>query len=233
MDVHELRGHGRWAEALERTTDPLARADLLNEQALFTGSAEAREAARRELLRAEARLFQEKGRILHATFLADRVEDPLELEHFERSLQLAAEAGDEALESWAKFWIGIVHQVVRGDHDTSLPHFEAAYEAARARGDTRLQSYAIRHLGFAWYERGDREEGLGALEESVELRRGDGFLPGVAAGLLTLGEIAAEEQRTDDARRLLEEAKETADRSRATAFGRRIEAALTDLGQGN
>jgi tetratricopeptide (TPR) repeat protein len=227
VEVGELRGQGRWDEALELTQDPLERADILNEQALFTGSAEAREAAGQELLRVEARLAQEQGRILHATFLSEREEDPRELELFCRSLELAREAGDERLESWAEFWIGIVHQVVRDDHDRSLPHFQAAFDWAKENGDTLLRSYAIRHLGFAWYEQGRREEGRRALEESVELRRTDGFLPGVAAGLLTLAEIAGEEGRAEDARRLLEQAKEAADASGATAFGGRIDAALT------
>ena len=152
--------------------------DLLNEQALFTGSADAREAAARELLRAEARLLQERGRILHAAFLSERNEDPRELQLFCRSLELAREAGDERLESWAEFWIGIVHQVVRDENDRSLPHFQAAYDSAKRNGDRLLQSYAIRHLGFGWYEQGGHEEGRRALEESVELRREDGFLPG-------------------------------------------------------
>jgi hypothetical protein len=51
--------------------------------------------------------------------------------------------------------------------------------------------------------------------------------PGVAAGLLTLGELALEEGRTDEARRLLVEAKEAADASGATAFAGRIDGALT------
>jgi tetratricopeptide (TPR) repeat protein len=227
----ELRGQGRWEDALALTDDPLARADILNEQALFTGSAEARDAARRELLRAEARLVQEQGRILHAEFLAERGdEDPRELELFERSLELAREAGDQLLEGWARFWVGIVHQVVREDDEASLPHFEFAYETGRSRDDNLLQSYAIRHLGFAWHAEGRREEGVRALEESVELRRTEGFLPGVAAGLLTLGELALEEGRPDEARELLGEAKEAAERSGSTAFDRRIDAALADLG---
>jgi tetratricopeptide (TPR) repeat protein len=230
VEIRELRGRGRWDEALELTSDLFERADLLNEQALFSGSAEAREAAGRELMRAEARLLQEKGRILHAKFLAERgAEDPAELEHFERSLELAREAGDERLESWAHFWVGIVHQVIRGDHDTALPHFQRAYDWAKANGDTLLRSYAVRHLGFGWYEQGRRDDGLRALEESVELRRNDGFLPGVAAGLLTLAELATEDCRPDDARPLLAEAKEAADASGAAAFGARIDAAIAAL----
>ncbi|MGH3064052.1 MAG: hypothetical protein ACRDMK_06905 [Gaiellaceae bacterium] len=65
-DTRALRGQGRWNEAFELTDDPFERADLMNEQALFTGSAHAREAAGRELMRAQARLLQEHARILHA-----------------------------------------------------------------------------------------------------------------------------------------------------------------------
>jgi tetratricopeptide (TPR) repeat protein len=230
VEIRELRGRGRWDEALELTDDPFERADLLNEQALFTGSADARTAAGLELKRAEARLLQEKGRILHAKFLAERgAEDPAELQHFERSLELAGEAGDERLESWAHFWVGIVHQVIRGDHDAALPHFQSAYDWAKANGDSLLRSFAVRHLGFGWYEQGRRDDGLRALEESVELRRDEGFLPGVAAGLLTLAELAVEDGRPDDARPLLAEAKEAADSSGAAAFGARIDAALAAL----
>ena len=230
MTIRELRGQGRWDEALELTTDVFERADLLNEQALFTGSADAREAAGRELMRAEARLLQEKGRILHARFLAERgAEDPAELEHFERSLELAREAGDERLESWAHFWVGIVHQVTRGDHDSAQPYFQRAYDWAKMNDDSLLRSYAIRHLGFCWYEQGRRDDGLRALEESVELRRDEGFLPGVAAGLLTLAELAVEEGRADEAPPLLAEAKEAADASGAAVFGARIDAALAAL----
>lgn len=63
--VRRLRGQGRWAEAVELAgDDPLLRADILNEQALIAGSAEARKAAGRELDRVEARLEAERGRIL-------------------------------------------------------------------------------------------------------------------------------------------------------------------------
>ena len=120
-DTRALRGQGRWNDALELTDDPFERADILNEQALFTGSAEAREAAGRELMRAEARLLQEQARILHAKFLVEWEEDPRESELFERSLELAHEAGDKLVESWGRFWIGLVDQVVRSDHDSALP----------------------------------------------------------------------------------------------------------------
>jgi tetratricopeptide (TPR) repeat protein len=230
-ELAQARGEGRWADAAELAgDDPLLRADVLNEQALFTGSAGAREAASRELDRAEARLLAERGRVLHAAFLAERgEEDPLELEHFEASLELARRAGDERLEAWARFWIGIVHQVVREDGPASLPHFEAAYTVGREAGDSLLASYAIRHLAFAWYEEGRVDEAWRGFEESVELRRAEGFLPGVAAGLLTLAEVAQEQGRADDARRLLAEARESAERCGAEAFLRRIETVEAEL----
>ena len=230
-EIARLRGEGRWAEALELTgDDPLLRADLLNEEALFAGSGEARELAARELDRAEARLQAERGRILHARFLAERgAEDPRELQHFEASLELARRAGDERLEAWARFWIGIVHQVVRNDSAASLPHFEAAYTVGRESGDAMLASYAVRHLAFAWDEAGRHEEAWSGFRESVDLRRAEGFLPGVAAGLLTLAEVAHERGRADEARNLLAEAREAAERCGAAAFLLRIEAVEGEL----
>jgi tetratricopeptide (TPR) repeat protein len=228
--VTELRGKGRWDEALALVDDPLARADLLNEQALFTGSADARARAAAELDRAEALLALGRGRILHARFLAERGdEDPRELESFERALELARGLEHRELEAQALFWVGLVHQVVRGDHPTSLPYFERAYELARELGDTITMSYAVRHLAFADDAAGRQELAWARFQESAELRRADGFLPGVAAALLTLGEVAAEQGRPDQARELLTEAQGLAREVGAEPFLRRIEAALAAL----
>jgi tetratricopeptide (TPR) repeat protein len=228
-EVARLRGEGRWAEALELVDDPLARADLLNEQALFAGEADARAAAGRELDRAEARLLLERGRVLHARFLTEREEDPRELELFESGLELARGAGEERLVAEALFWVGIVHQVVRGDDEASFPYFEQSYATASELGDRKLMSYAVRHVGFVHDSAGRSEEAWAAFEESVRLRREEGFGPGVAAGLLTLGEVAAEQGRPEQARELLAEARELAERSGATAFLRRIEAVQAEL----
>ena len=226
----ELRGAGRWEEALALTSDPLARADLLNEQALFTGSADARARAGDELDRAEALLALGRGRVLHARFLAERgAEDPAELDRFERALTLAERLGDRGLEAQACFWIGLVHQVVRGDHETALPFFERSYELARTLRDPVTMSYAVRHLAFADDDAGRHAQAWARFEESVALRRAEAFLPGVAAGLLTLGEVAAEQGRPEEARRLLEEARELARRVGAEPFLRRIEGALAGL----
>lgn len=229
--VLSLRGRGRWDDALALAgDDPLLRADILNEQALFAGSAEARAGATRELDRVESRLEAERGRVLHATFLSDRgAEDPRELAHFEAALAAAERAGDPLLVGWARFWIGILHQVVRGDDDTALPHFEAAYEAARAADSNLLASYAIRHLAFAWSNAGRHDEAWRGFEESVELRRRERFWPGVAAGLLTLAEVAHERGRTAEARRYLRRSIATAKRCGAAAFLERAEALGREL----
>jgi hypothetical protein len=221
-----LRGQGRWDDAVELAgDDALLHADLRNEQALFTGSADARVAAAMELDRAEARLETERGRILHARFLSERAEgeDPQELAHFEASLTAATRAGDALLMAWAQFWIGIVHQVVRGDDATAVPHFEAAYAVGRKEGEGMLASYAIRHLAFAWDNAGQADEAWRGFRESVELRRSERFWPGVAAGLLSMAEVAHERGNASEARRLLREARATARRCGATAFLARAE----------
>ena len=230
-ELSALRGAGRRDDALELVADPLARADLLNEQALFTGSAAARARAVAELDSAEALLALGRGRVLHARFLAERgAEDPEELASFERALAIAELLGDRALEAQACFWVGLVHQVVRGEHEPALPFFARSYEVARDVGDAVTMSYAVRHLAFADDDAGRHAQAWARFEESVELRRVEGFLPGVAAGLLTLGEVAAEQGRPEEARRLLEEARGLAERVGAAPFLARIEAALAALG---
>jgi tetratricopeptide (TPR) repeat protein len=227
--VSELRGRGRWEEALAQTSDPLARADLLNEWALFAGAEDAPARAGDELARAEALVALGRGRLLHAQFLADRREDPRELELFERALELARSLGDRALEAQALFWVGLVHQVVRGNSPASQGSFQDSYDLSLDGGDTLTQSYAARHLGFVELEAGRAEAAWARFEESVELRRADGFLPGVAAGLLTLGEVAAEAGRVEQARALLLEARALAEQVGAEPFLRRIEEALAEL----
>jgi tetratricopeptide (TPR) repeat protein len=224
--VRELRGEGRWNEALELIDDPLARADLMNEWALFAGDAEARAEAVRELDRAEARLALERGRILHARFLAERgAEDPRELEVFECALELFRRADDRAGEGEALFWIGLVYQVVRGNPAAAEPFFADSYELAREHGDAKLMSYAARHLGFVDYEAGRLDEAEERFRESVDLRERERFWPGVAAGLVTLAEVAAERGRRAEAKEHLQRARELAERTGAHAFLRRIEAA--------
>jgi tetratricopeptide (TPR) repeat protein len=226
--VRELRGEGRWAEALELVDDPLARADLLNEQALFAGDADARAAAGRELDRAEGRLCLERGRVLHARFLAEREEDPRELELFERALELFRSAGDRAGEAEALFWVGLVHQVVRGERAAGEPYFGESYELARELGDAKLMSYDARHLGFVDYEAGRLDEAEQRFRESVELREREGFWPGVAAGLVTLAEVAAERGRRDEAKEHLARARELGERTGSHAFLRRADAVVEE-----
>lgn len=224
-----LRGSGRWDEALALVGDPLARADLLNERALFAGDEDARRRAGDELTRAEALTALGRGRLLHARFLRDRHEDPAELELFEQALALAREAQDEGIEAQAHFWVGLVHQVVHGDSPAALPSLQRSYELSRELGDTMTMAYAARHLGFADLDAGDADAAWARFEESVALRRADGFLPGVAAGLLTLGEVAAEAGRHEQARALLLEARGLAEQVGAEPFLRRIEGALAEL----
>ena len=222
---------GRWSEAWNRGDDPLLRADLLNEEALFAGSADARKSAARELDRVEARLEAERGRILHARFLSTpTTEDPRELAHFEASRAAARRARDPLLEGWARFWIGIVFQVVRSDDRSASPHFRAAYRAGRAHGNPMLMSYAVRHIAFAAENAGRHAEAWRGFSESVELRRAERSWLGVAAGLLTLAEVANDHGRPDEARRLVAEARGTAKRC-ALAFLERADALAEELRQ--
>src|SRR5437762_145034 len=99
----------------------LARARTLYEQAVFGGDSAAAARAERDLDGVEADLALARGRILHARFLDTRQEDPRELALFERAADLYRHLADGRGEAEALFWIGTVHQVVRGDSASARP----------------------------------------------------------------------------------------------------------------
>ncbi|GIH61611.1 tetratricopeptide repeat protein [Microbispora siamensis] len=223
----------------------LERARVLYEQAVFGGDSSALAEADRELDAVEADLATAgtgrdigaveaglalaRGRVVHARFLEHRVEDPRELELFERAADLYRRLGDVRGEGEALFWVGCFHQVVRDDDDAAGPAFRRSHELAARAGDRLTMSYALRHLGIAEHRAGRLEAARDRLEESVRLRRELGFHPGVAANLVGLAYIAAAEDRRDDALRLLDEAAALAEESGALGIARHVEQARTAL----
>ncbi|BCJ77700.1 hypothetical protein CS0771_72440 [Catellatospora sp. IY07-71] len=193
----------------------LARASERYETAVFGGDTTATTAAHGDLDSLEADLALARGRLLHADYLHQRQEDPAELASFERAAELYQRLGDGRGEGEALFWLGCFHQVVRDDAAVAVPLLERAYRLARATGDELTMSYAVRHLGFADLEAGDREAGRAKLEESARLRRELDFQPGLAAALLALAQLAYEDDRDDEGAALLAEARDVAARSRA------------------
>jgi hypothetical protein len=211
----------------------LALAARLYEQSVFGGDRNAVPRALTELDQVEADVALARGRILHARFLEDRQEDATELTLFERALDLYQQLGAVRGEAEALFWIGTFHQVVRGDTATALPSLRRSYALATEVDDRLTQSYAVRHLGFADLAAGDVARGRERLEESVRLRREIGFQPGVAAGLLALAEVAAEEGRRDDALAMIDEATAIANASGAKGIQRWIDEANGRIGSRN
>lgn len=189
----------------------IRQADALYERAVFGGDTTAAAAADLVLDAVEADLALTRGKVIHARFLADRAEDARELELFERAAGLYGRLGDVRGEGEAVFWVGTFHQVVRDDNGTALPFFERALELAGRAGDRLTMSYALRHLGFDAHMAGRLDEARTRFEESTRLRRELGFLPGVAANLIGLAYLSAQQDRRDDAAALLKEAAELAE----------------------
>ncbi|MGW6920143.1 tetratricopeptide repeat protein [Streptomyces sp. NPDC054950] len=188
----------------------IEQAELLYERAVFGGDSGALASADLGLDEVEADLALARGRVIHARFLQERVEDVRELELFERATELYGRLGDVRGEGEALFWVGTFHQVVRDDTDTAVPAFERALDLATRAGDRLTTSYALRHLGFADHMAGRLDEARAHFEESTRLRRELGFLPGVAANLIGLAHLAAQQDRREDAAALLDEATELA-----------------------
>jgi tetratricopeptide (TPR) repeat protein len=207
----------------------LALAQLDYERAVFGGDTGALADAGRSLDAVEADLALARGRLLHARFLDARVEDARELELFERAAELYRELGDERGEGEALFWLGTVHHIVRGDASAGRPFYDDALRLATSAGDGLTVSYVLRHLGFAEHMAGRPEQARERLEESTHLRRELGFLPGVAANLVGLAYLAAQQDRRADAAELLREAAELADSSAAHGVLRQVAEARREL----
>lgn len=188
----------------------LQRAAELYERAVFADDDQAVAVGEVLLDGVEADLALARGRLLHARYLRERVEDPRELELFEHAAERFRELGDERGEAEALFWIGAVYQVIRENNTAALVPLKRAYDLAVRTGDRVTQSYAVRHLGFVDAVEGRPAEARSKLKESLALRRDIGFSPGVAAGILALAELAADQGNHAEASTLLEEAERVA-----------------------
>ncbi|MFJ9348694.1 tetratricopeptide repeat protein [Streptomyces sp. NPDC101237] len=188
----------------------IEQANLSYERAVFGGDSDTLVNAELGLDAVEADVALARGRVEHARFLDSRVANALELELFERAAELYERIGDVRGEGEALFWVGAFHQVVRDDTETALPAFMRARNLATQADDRLTLSYVLRHLGFADHMAGRLDAAREHFEESTRLRRELGFLPGVAANLITLAELAAEQHQWDDAVALLKEAGELA-----------------------
>ncbi|WP_329277858.1 tetratricopeptide repeat protein [Streptomyces sp. NBC_01451] len=207
----------------------IEQAQLLYERAVFGGDSSVLESADRNLDGVEADLALTRGKVIHARFLEERVEDARELELFERAVELYGRLGDVRGEGEAVFWVGVFHQVVRDDSEAAVPAFERALGLATRAGDRLTTSYALRHLGFADHMAGRLDEARARFEESTRLRRELGFLPGVAANLVGLAYVAAQQERRDDAAALLKEAAELAESTDSQGVLRWVTGASEEL----
>ena len=199
------------------------------ERAVFGGEAEGLPLAERELDAVEADLALARGRILHARFLSDGTDDPDELGLFGRAAELYQELGDARGEAEALLWLGLYHQVVRGEHEVAGPAFRSARELAVQTDDRLTLSYVLRHLGLSEHAAGRPDAAREYLEESTRLRRDLGFQPGVAANLVGLAYLAAGDGRRPDALALLDEAEDLAKASHANGILRSIQEARATL----
>jgi tetratricopeptide (TPR) repeat protein len=192
----------------------LRQVEQLYESAVFGGDRAAPARAERVLDGLEADLALARGKALHAHYLTERkeVDEGREGELFERAVALYRGVEDVRGEGEALFWLGTWHQVVREAYDEAVPCFRQAYDLADAVGDRLTLSYATRHLAFAAEAAGRMDEARGRYAESVRLREELGFLPGVAAAKLSLGQFTWQvDGDREAALRLMEEARMTAE----------------------
>jgi tetratricopeptide (TPR) repeat protein len=193
--------------------DRIEQAKAAYERAVFGGDDSALAAASQDLDALEADLAVARGRLIHARCLQrmnEGQEAPAEADEelalFERAARLYRVLGDSRAEGEALFWVGVFHQVVRGDNDVAVPTLERSRALAAQAGDAMTVSYALRHLGIAEHGAGRFDAAREHLEESTRIRRELEFAPGVAANLVGLAYIAAGDGREHDVSALLDQA---------------------------
>jgi len=206
------------------------------EQAVFGGDDVPLTEADQELDAVEADLALARGRLMHTRFLLRRDEDPkntaadpAELALFERAAAVYHALGDVRGEAEALFWVGCFHQVAQRDNATAGPYLERSLELASRAGDKQTVSEALRHQAIADHAAGHLDAARQRLEESTQLRREIGLLPGVAANLVGLAYIAAAQGRHDDALALLDEASAIAQAHNADRILRSATQARAEL----
>jgi hypothetical protein len=211
--------------------DWIGQARDLYERAVFGGDRTALDDAQRHLDAVEAALAVARGRLMHARFLDGGTADAEEGRLFDAAADGFAKLGDRRGEADALFWVGCFHQVVRGDQAAARAALERSYALSVTAGDALTQSYAVRHLGFADLADGRPVDARARLEESVRLRREIGFRPGVAAGLVALAHLSADDGDLERARTLVDEADQEARASGADGILRWVDEARTRLGR--
>jgi tetratricopeptide (TPR) repeat protein len=194
---------GRVSEMTDQLGDRLR---ALYDNASFGGDPTALDQGASEIKAAEAQLALARGRFLHARFFVDHEDRPEQLDQLTKATELFHELGDMRGEAEATFWAAIYHQVIHHDETTAVPLLERAQTLAGAANDLLVMSYVVRHLGFVDVNAEQFDPAHEKFEESVRLRRQIGFLPGVAAGLVALAELAATMADRPTAQRYLEEA---------------------------
>ncbi|BCJ27242.1 hypothetical protein [Actinocatenispora sera] len=216
------------------TDERLTAAAEAYERSVFQSDGSGLPAAEQGLDALDADAALHRGRLRHAGYLArrdsDPSEDPRELPLFEQALATYRALGDPRGEAEALFWVGCVHQVVRGDGATAVPLFEQGVELAEAAGDRRTLSYLLRHLGIAAHQEGNLTAARELLERSTLLRRELHFDAGVAANLVGLAYLAYAEGRREGAAALLDEGDRLCAAAGAAGIARHLAEARTDLG---
>jgi ketosteroid isomerase-like protein len=199
------------------------------EDAVFAGDHAGLDTADAELRAVAADLSLARCRITHSRFLAGGPADEATLHQAHHAAELYAGLGDARGEAEARFWMALFHQVARGDHQAARPLLERAEQLASVAGDRLTLSYVARHIGAAEEAAGRPETARQRYEQSLALRRENGFQRGVAAALLTLAQLTAEHGDPGEARDLLAEADAVAAAHDAAGIRRYIGQAQSEL----
>jgi predicted ATPase/DNA-binding SARP family transcriptional activator len=147
--------------------------------------------------------YRAKARLGAGVLASWQNEQPVAIDHLERSLTLYRQLDDKTSIGQVLVNLGSACRDA-GDTIRAREAFEEALAVGEAEDDASRIAAALENLGALAQEEGDLRTANEMLETSVELARSTGNYHRLAHGLLSLGDLAREEEDLDRAVSLYE-----------------------------
>jgi class 3 adenylate cyclase/tetratricopeptide (TPR) repeat protein len=243
--LHELSG--RYAEALEASTEGLARLDRIDDDTesdavrgaleLHTGAIHYRQTNNEEAIRwleasaEHAERAGDRSTLAHAYYLLDAAHSdfgsPEGLRYLELARPIYEELGDVRGLGVVLSNLGI-HAYYEGRWDESIALYRESRDAKERSGDVIGAVIQVNNEAEILSDQGHVDEAVPLFEEMLRVSRASGWAFGEGAALSNLARAAARASRFEDAHRLFDQAlamfaELSAERFKVEAMARRAE----------
>jgi tetratricopeptide (TPR) repeat protein len=120
--------------------------------------------------------------------LAHRGDYEVALQHYQESLKIEEELGNQAGVAISLHQIGTIYQY-RGDYEAALRHYQESLKIKEELGNRAGVASSLHQIGRIYQDRGDYEAALRHYQESLKINEELGDRAGVASSLHQIGRI--------------------------------------------